>query len=81
MNENPEERIEALVLNMSEKFTELYSQATEDYTAPSLEFTKRRLQMGQMLYYTFLEHILLDEVKRESDETKRELHIQVPRSD
>ena len=67
MKNNPEERINELVVEMSNNFTELYSQATDDYNAPSIEFTKMRLQTGQILYYTFLEHILGDEKKRGVD--------------
>lgn len=64
---NPEERIASLITELSEEFCSLYTQATEDYTGPSIEFAKMRLQMGQMLYYTFLEHILVDERRRGID--------------
>ncbi|XP_027226820.2 retinoblastoma-like protein 1 [Penaeus vannamei] len=65
--DNPEEKISSLVTELSDEFCRLYTQATEDYTGPSIEFAKLRLQMGQMLYYTFLEHILVDERKRGVD--------------
>lgn len=64
---NPEEKIASLVTEMSEEFCRLYTQATEDYTGPSIDFAKMRLQMGQILYYTFLEHILMDEKRRGVD--------------
>ncbi|KAB7496710.1 Retinoblastoma-like protein 1 [Armadillidium nasatum] len=67
LNNNPEEKIKILVREMSNNFSNLYSQATEDYTAPNSTFTKMRLDLGQILYYTFLEHILMDEKKREID--------------
>ncbi|XP_064097871.1 retinoblastoma-like protein 1 [Macrobrachium nipponense] len=66
---NPEEKITELITEMSDEFCRLYTQATEDYTGPSMDFAKMRLQMGQMLYYTFLEHILVDERKRGVDFT------------
>lgn len=65
--ENPEEKIATLVSEMSEEFCRLYTQDTEDYNGPSIDFAKMRLQMGQILYYTFLEHILVDERKRGVD--------------
>ncbi|XP_050730623.1 retinoblastoma-like protein 1 [Eriocheir sinensis] len=65
--ENPEEKIAALVADMSEEFCRLYTQSTEDYNGPSMDFAKMRLQMGQILYYTFLEHILMDEKRRGVD--------------
>lgn len=65
--ENPEEKIAALVTEMSEEFCRLYTQSTEDYNGPSMDFAKMRLQMGQILYYTFLEHILIDEKRRGVD--------------
>ncbi|KAG7174815.1 retinoblastoma 1-like [Homarus americanus] len=64
---NPEEKITSLVAELSEEFCRLYTQATEDYNGPSIDFAKMRLQMGQMLYYTFLEHILVDERRRGVD--------------
>ena len=67
LSTNPEEKIAVLVEEMSQNFTELYSEATEDYKAPNIEFTKMRLQTGQILFYTFLEHILMDEKKRGVD--------------
>ncbi|MPC38199.1 Retinoblastoma-like protein 2 [Portunus trituberculatus] len=54
---------------MSEAFCRLYTQSTEDYNGPSMDFAKMRLQMGQILYYTFLEHILMDEKRRGVDLT------------
>ncbi|KAK7075859.1 Retinoblastoma-like protein 1 [Halocaridina rubra] len=65
--ENPEEKIKESISEMSETFCKCYTQATEDYTGPSIEFANMRLQMGQILYYTFLEHILLDEKRRGVD--------------
>lgn len=65
--ENPEEKIAVLVAEMSEEFCRLYTQSTEDYNGPSMDFAKMRLQMGQILYYTFLEHILMDEKRRGVD--------------
>lgn len=65
--ENPEEKIASLVADMSDEFCRLYTQSTEDYNGPSMDFAKMRLQMGQILYYTFLEHILLDEKRRGVD--------------
>uniref|UniRef100_A0A0P4WAI6 Retinoblastoma-like protein 1 n=1 Tax=Scylla olivacea TaxID=85551 RepID=A0A0P4WAI6_SCYOL len=67
--ENPEEKLAALVTEMSEAFCRLYTQSTEDYNGPSMDFAKMRLQMGQILYYTFLEHILMDEKRRGVDLT------------
>lgn len=64
---NPEEKITSLVTEMSDEFCRLYTQATEDYNGPSIDFAKMRLKMGQMLYYTFLEHILMDERRRGVD--------------
>ncbi|KAK4301850.1 hypothetical protein Pmani_026025 [Petrolisthes manimaculis] len=64
--ENPE-NIATLVSEMSEEFCRLYTQDTEDYNGPSIDFAKMRLQMGQILYYTFLEHILVDEKRRGVD--------------
>ena len=52
---------------MSDEFCRLYTQSTEDYNGPSMDFAKMRLQMGQILYYTFLEHILMDEKRRGVD--------------
>ena len=76
LKNNPEKKITALVQEMSDNFKRLFSQTTEDYTAPSSEFTNMRLQMGQILFYTFLEHILLDEKKRDIDlEVRFHFHV------
>ncbi|XP_076033426.1 retinoblastoma-like protein 1 [Oratosquilla oratoria] len=64
---NPKEQIQNLIAELSEDFCQLYTKATEDFTGPSMKFARMRLQMGQMLYYTFLEHILVDEKKRGVD--------------
>ncbi|CAL4090554.1 unnamed protein product [Meganyctiphanes norvegica] len=61
---NPEESINTQISGLSESFCRLYTRSTEDFTGPSMEFAQLRTQMAQMLYYTFLEHILLDERKR-----------------
>ena len=64
---NPQEKIEKVVTELSENFCQLFTKPTEDFQGSDLKYAQMRLQMGQILYYTFLEHILIDERKREAN--------------
>ncbi|XP_034237107.1 retinoblastoma-like protein 1 isoform X1 [Thrips palmi] len=60
---NPKEKVLGFVSAIGQKFCERYSASDQDKTTSqdSMNFEKKRLQLGETLYYKILENILTDE--------------------
>lgn len=63
-NENPEQKILARVKEMGEAFCTFYAMPSEDHPGSHIEFAKKRLSLGENLYYKALEDIMVLERKR-----------------
>ena len=64
---NPKEKVLGYVSAVGQKFCERYSQQSQDQEKPSassMDFAKKRLQLGVTLYYKILENILIEERKQ-----------------
>lgn len=61
---NPESAIMKRVKEMGEIFCVCYAQPTEDHPGSHIDFAKKRLQLGESLYFKVLENIILMERKR-----------------
>ncbi|CAL1274293.1 unnamed protein product [Larinioides sclopetarius] len=61
---NPEEKIVNRVKEMGETFCTCYSMPSDDHIGSHTEFAKKRLALGENLYYKALEDIMVLEQKR-----------------
>ncbi|KAK3086310.1 hypothetical protein FSP39_016711 [Pinctada imbricata] len=61
---DPTESITQRIQTMGEKFCTHYVQETDDHPGAHIDFAKKRLQLGESLYYKALENILNGEKKR-----------------
>lgn len=61
---NPIDDISARVKKMGEMFCTRYVQPWEDHPGSQLDFAKKRLQLGETLYYKVLENVMTNEKKR-----------------
>ncbi|XP_054719521.1 retinoblastoma-like protein 1 [Uloborus diversus] len=61
---NPEEKILARVKEMGETFCTCYAMPSEDHPGSHIEFAKKRLTLGENLYFKALEDIMVLEQKR-----------------
>ncbi|GFY72547.1 retinoblastoma-like protein 1 [Trichonephila inaurata madagascariensis] len=61
---NPEEKIVNRVKEMGETFCTCYAMPSEDHIGSHTEFAKKRLSLGENLYYKALEDIMVLEQKR-----------------
>ena len=67
---NPEESIKSRVKEMGDKFCNHYVNHTEEgQTGFSMDMARKRLQLGESLYYKVLEKIIIDEKRRLKSET------------
>ena len=67
---NPEESIRKRVKEMGDKFCNHYVNHTEEgQTAFSTDMARKRLQLGESLYYKVLEKIINDEKRRLKSDT------------
>jgi retinoblastoma-like protein 1 len=64
---DPKKKIEEWVREIGHLFCTCYSQSTDDQSGKLMEFARRRLQLGEDLYFKLLENILLDERKKKPD--------------
>ncbi|KAK6174252.1 hypothetical protein SNE40_017565 [Patella caerulea] len=72
---NPKDGIIARVKEMGETFCTHYCQPSNDHPGTHIDFARRRLQLGESLYYKTLENIIEGERKRlaEKDGKPRDL--------
>ncbi|ELU08799.1 hypothetical protein CAPTEDRAFT_192080 [Capitella teleta] len=61
---NPHEDIMARVKEMGETFCERYAQPSDDHPGSHVDFAKKRLQLGESLYFKALENVMKNEMKR-----------------
>ena len=61
---NPHDEITRRVTAMGETFCHNYTLPYEGYPGGHGDFARKRLQLGESLYYKVLENILVDEKKR-----------------
>ncbi|KAK3927281.1 Retinoblastoma-like protein 1 [Frankliniella fusca] len=65
---DPKEKVLGFVSAIGQKFCERYSQQASDQersgSMSSMDFAKKRLQLGETLYYKILENIITDEKKQ-----------------
>lgn len=61
---DPKTRIMERVTEMGEIFCAHYVKETDDHAGSQIDFAKKRLQLGECLYYKLLESILFTEKKR-----------------
>ena len=52
---------------MGRLFCTRYTQPTDDHPGKLMDFARRRLQLGEGLYFKLLENILLEERKKKPD--------------
>lgn len=64
---DPKEKIEEWVREMGRLFCTRYTQPTDDHPGKLMDFARRRLQLGEGLYFKLLENILLEERKKKPD--------------
>jgi len=64
---DPKEKIEEWVKEMGRSFCTRYTQPTDNQPGKLMDFARRRLQLGEGLYFKLLENILLDERKKKPD--------------
>jgi len=67
---NPEETIVNRVKQMGETFCTSFAQPSEDHPGTHADFAKKRLQLGESLYYKALENIMCTERKRKQASDK-----------
>ncbi|OWF55242.1 retinoblastoma-like protein 1 isoform X1 [Mizuhopecten yessoensis] len=61
---DPNESIIPRLKEMGDIFCSHYVQATEDHPGAHIDFAKRRLQLGESLYFKTLESVIMSEKKR-----------------
>lgn len=61
---NPLEDIQQRVAHMGETFCTKYAQPTDVHMGSHIDFARKRLQLGESLYYKALENIVQNEKKR-----------------
>jgi retinoblastoma-like protein 1 len=64
---DPKERIAELIRDMGNLFCTRYTQRTEDHPGIHMDFARKRLNLGESLYYKLLENILVEERKKKPD--------------
>jgi retinoblastoma-like protein 1 len=64
---DPKEKIEQWVREMGHLFCTRYTQHTDDHPGKHVDFARKRLQLGESLYYKLLENILVEERKKKPD--------------
>ncbi|ELT96854.1 hypothetical protein CAPTEDRAFT_120947 [Capitella teleta] len=64
---NPHEDIMARVKEMGETFCERYAQPSDDHPGSHVDFAKKRLQLGESLYFKALENVMKNEMKRKQN--------------
>ncbi|KDR11553.1 Retinoblastoma-like protein 1, partial [Zootermopsis nevadensis] len=64
---DPKEKIEEWVREMGHLFCTRYTQHTDDHPGKHMDFARKRLQLGESLYYKLLENILVEERKKKPD--------------
>ena len=52
---------------MGQQFCTRYTQNMDDHPGKPMDFARKRLQLGESLYYKLLENILVDERKKKPD--------------
>ena len=55
---------------MGEIFCKKYVQSSDEHTGSHIDFARKRLQLGETLYYKTLESILLEETQRLSQKNQ-----------
>ncbi|KAJ8302946.1 hypothetical protein KUTeg_019342 [Tegillarca granosa] len=70
---NPKDVIVERVKEMGETFCTNYVQPTDTHPGAHKDFAKKRLQLGESLYYKVLESVLVAEKKRHHKDTKIDL--------
>lgn len=61
---NPQDAIMSRINDMGETFCTCFSEHSDEYPESKLDFAKKRLQLGQTLYFKALENIVLDEKRK-----------------
>jgi hypothetical protein len=64
---DPKEKIEEWVKEMGRLFCTRYTQPTDDQPGELMDLARRRLQLGEGLYFKLLEKILLYERTQKPD--------------
>jgi retinoblastoma-like protein 1 len=64
---DPKEKIAELVREMGHLFCAHYTQHTENHPGKHMDFARKRLHLGESLYYKLLENILVEERKKKPD--------------
>ncbi|XP_064640132.1 retinoblastoma-like protein 1 [Lineus longissimus] len=67
---NPMEGIVERVKEMGEMFCNAFEQPSEGHPGSHIDFAKKRLQLGESLYYKILENIMVKEKERAKDKDK-----------
>ncbi|XP_041375450.1 retinoblastoma-like protein 1 isoform X2 [Gigantopelta aegis] len=70
---NPNDEIVSRIKEMGNTFCDHYIQPSDGHPGAHIDFAKRRLQLGESLYYKLLESIVLDESRRTSKDQKVDL--------
>ena len=55
---------------MGEEFCKQFAQPSEDNLGSHVEFARRRMQLGEIMYYKVLENIMVNEQKRAKNKDK-----------
>ena len=58
------------IKDMGEIFCKKYVQSSDEHTGSHIDFARKRLQLGETLYYKTLESILLEETQRLSQKNQ-----------
>ncbi|XP_069675672.1 retinoblastoma-like protein 1 isoform X2 [Periplaneta americana] len=64
---DPKEKVAEWVREMGHQFCTRYTQHTDDHPGKHMDFARKRLQLGESLYYKLLENILVEERKKKPE--------------
>ncbi|KAH9515689.1 Retinoblastoma-like protein 1, partial [Bulinus truncatus] len=74
-SKNPLEEIIQRLKDMGERFCKHYAKSPDSHPGATVDFARKRLQLGESLYYKTLEGILLGEKKRLTGGEQKEVNL------